>query len=225
MSERPRVLVLDDEPQILRALRAVLRDAGYEALPAATAEEALDVAALRRPDAAILDLVLPDGDGVEVARELRSWSAMPILVLSAVGEEDEKVRALEAGADDYVTKPFGTRELIARLEAVRRRTRTEPGEPVLSSGTLALDIPAHELREAGTVVHLTPTEWGLLETLLRHRGRVLTHRTLLGEVWGEAYRDDVPTLRAHVANLRHKLSPESAAHLRTELGVGYRWVD
>jgi two-component system KDP operon response regulator KdpE len=225
MSDRPRVLVLDDEPQILRALRAVLRDAGYEALPAATVEEALDIAALRRPDAAILDLVLPDGDGVEVARELRSWSTMPILVLSAVGEEDEKVRALEAGADDYVTKPFGTRELVARLEAVRRRARPEPDEPVLRSGELELDLPAHELRQGGAVVHLTPTEWGLLETLLRHRGRVLTHRTLLGEVWGEAYRDDVPTLRAHVANLRHKLSPESAAHLRTELGVGYRWVD
>lgn len=143
---RLRVLVVDDEPQILRALRVVLREAGFEALPAETAEEALDRASIRPPDAAIVDLVLPDFDGVEVCRRLREWSAMPIIVLSAVGDEDEKVRALEAGADDYVTKPFGPRELVARLQATLRRANVSPDEPAIRVDGLELDLAAHTVR-------------------------------------------------------------------------------
>ena len=225
MSDRSRVLVCDDEPQILRALRVVLRDEGFAVLPAATAQEALDVAALQAPDAAILDLVLPDGDGIEVTRALREWTQVPILVLSAVGEEEQKVRALEAGADDYVTKPFSPRELVARLRAALRRAQPQRDEPVLSADSLELDLAAHEVRVGGEPVHLTPIEFRLLRTLMTNRGRLLTHRTLLVEVWGPAYADDVPTLRTHLANLRRKIELEGAPrHIRTEPGVGYRFV-
>jgi two-component system, OmpR family, KDP operon response regulator KdpE len=218
-----RVLVVDDEPQILRALRIVLREAGFDAVPAATAAEALDAAALRPPDAAIVDLVLPDRDGVEVTRSLREWTAAPIIVLSAVGEEDEKVRALEAGADDYVTKPFGPRELVARLEAVLRRTGEQAGEPVLRAGAVELDVAAHAVRVGGEDVHLTPKEFALLRTLIGHRGRLLTHRALLTEVWGPAYADDVGTLRTHMSNLRRKIErPGDERVLHTDPGVGYR---
>jgi two-component system, OmpR family, KDP operon response regulator KdpE len=221
-----RVLIVDDEPQILRALRVVLREAGFAALPAETAQEALDVAALQRPDAAIVDLVLPDGDGVEVCRALREWSRMPILVLSAMGEEDDKVRALEAGADDYVTKPFAPRELVARLRAALRRATPEPGDPVLRADGLELDLAAHRVLRDGAEVHLTPTEFELLSVLMRNRGRLLTHRGLLTEVWGPAYADDVLTLRTHIANLRRKVEPDAAAprFVRTEPGVGYRFA-
>lgn len=225
-SGRGKVLVCDDEPQILRALRVVLREAGFEALPASTAREALDVAAVQSPDAAILDLVLPDGDGIEVAKALREWTQMPIIVLSAVGEEQEKVRALEAGADDYVTKPFGSRELIARLEAVMRRAQPEGKDPVLRAGDIELDLSAHTTRVGGVEVHLTPIEFGLLAELMRHRGRLLTHASLLGKVWGPAYAEDVGTLRTHMANLRRKVgSPGGSRHIRTEQGIGYRFVD
>ena len=192
-------------------------------LPATTAKEALDAAALRPPDAAIVDLVLPDGDGIEVARSLREWTAAPIIVLSAVGEEDEKVRALQAGADDYVTKPFGPRELVARLEAVLRRSAQAPDEPVLRAEGLELDLAAHEVRVGGELVRLTPKEFDLLTTLMRHRGRLMTHRALLTEVWGPAYADDVGTLRTHMSNLRRKVEPPGAPRLlRTDAGVGYR---
>jgi two-component system KDP operon response regulator KdpE len=226
MTDRPRVLVCDDEPQILRALRITLRDAGFSVLPAATAAEALDVAALQAPDAAILDLVLPDGDGIDVTRRLREWSALPILVLSAVGEEDSKVRALEAGADDYVTKPFSPRELVARLQALLRRARPVAEEPVLRAGEIELDRPAHAVRRAGDEVHLTPIEYRLLTALMTRPGRLLTHGALLIEVWGPAYADDVATLRTHIANLRRKVEPDDAAqrHIRTDAGIGYRFV-
>ena len=217
-----RVLVVDDEPQIVRALRVVLRESGYEAVPAATAEEALDRAAVRPPDAAIVDLVLPDGDGVEVTRRLREWSDMPIIVLSAVGEEAEKVRALEAGADDYVTKPFGPRELVARLGAALRRASGPAEEPAIRSGGLEVDLAARVVRVDGEEVHLTPIEFGLLRTLARNRGRLLTHRALLVEVWGPQYADDTAVLRTHVANLRRKIGAE---HIRTDPGVGYRFSD
>ncbi len=218
------MLVCDDEAQILRALRVVLRDAGFEVLPASTAQEALDVAAVQAPDAAIVDLVLPDGDGIDVTARLREWSAMPIIVLSAIGEEEQKVRALEAGADDYVTKPFGPRELIARLNAGLRRAG--PGEegPVLSAGELELDLAAHVVRVGGGEVHLTRTEFNLLSTLMGHRGRLMTHAALLREVWGPAYEDDVATLRTHMANLRKKIGAEGS-RIRTEPGVGYRFAD
>jgi two-component system KDP operon response regulator KdpE len=225
VSEAPKVLVCDDEPHIVRALKIVRRVAGFEALPAETAAEALQVATLRRPDAAILDLVLPDGDGVGVCRALREWTEMPILVLSAVGDEDHKVRALEAGADDYVTKPFSPRELVARLRAVMRRAAPAPGEPVIAADGLEVDLGARLVRLDGAEVHLTPIEFDLLRTLVRNRGRLLTHRALLQEVWGPGYAEDVATLRTNIARLRRKIEPEGAPrHIRTDPGVGYRFV-
>ena len=219
------VLVCDDEPQILRALKVVLREAGFEAIGAETAREALDAAAVRRPDAAIVDLVLPDGDGVEVCAQLRSWSEMPILVLSAVGEEEQKVRALEAGADDYVTKPFGPRELVARLRAAMRRAPGGEEEPTVEAGGLRVDLAARSVSRDGEEIHLTPTEFGLLRTLIRNRGRLMTHRALLTEVWGPAYGEDTATLRTHVANLRRKIEPAEGERLiRTDPGVGYRFA-
>ncbi len=219
-----RILVLDDEPQILRALRVVLREAGFEVLTAGTVDEALDVAAVSSPDAAILDLVLPDGDGIELTQKLREWSEMPIIVLSAVGEESEKVRALRAGADDYVTKPFGPPELVARLEAALRRSAPEPGQPVLSAGAVELDRSTRTVRVEGEEVHLTPIEYGLLTELLSHPGRPLTHAALLTKVWGPAYADDVATLRTHMANLRHKVDTGPDRLIRTESGIGYRLI-
>lgn len=226
MSEaRTRVLVCDDEPQILRALRVVLREAGFEIVPATTVAEALDAAAVRPPHAAILDLVLPDGDGIDITRELRKWSSLPILVLSAIGEEEQKVRALQAGADDYITKPFASRELVARLQAALRRAVPAGDEPVLRAGELELDIAAHTVRLDGDEVHLTPIEFDLLRTLMTNRGRLLTHSTLLGQVWGSAYVDDVATLRTHIANLRRKVERDDAVRLiRTESGIGYRFA-
>ena len=223
MTTTSRVLICDDEPQILRALKVILREAGFDVVAAETAAEALDAAALAPPDAAIIDLVLPDGDGVEVCAQLRSWSQMPILVLSAVGEEEQKVRALEAGADDYVTKPFGPRELVARLNAALRRASGGEEEPVIIVGELEVDVAGHAVRRNGEAIHLTPIEFGLLRTLARNRGRLMTHRALLTEVWGPAWGDDTATLRTHIANLRRKVEPEGERGLiRTDPGVGYR---
>jgi two-component system, OmpR family, KDP operon response regulator KdpE len=220
---KPKVLVCDDEQQILRALRVILRDAGFEALPASSVEEALDVAAVGRPDAAIIDLLLPDGDGIELCRRLREWTAIPVIVLSAVGEEEAKVRALAAGADDYIVKPFGPRELVARLEAnLRRSGAGADDEGPLVSGELTVDLARHTVMVSGAEVHLTPTEFELLRELVRNRGRLLTHRELLRTVWGTAYGDDTQVLRAHVANLRKKLAP-SGRLIRTEPGIGYRF--
>jgi two-component system, OmpR family, KDP operon response regulator KdpE len=226
VSDRPRVLVCDDEPHIVRALKVVMREAGFEALPAESATQALQVATLQRPDAAILDLLLPDGDGVEVCRAIREWSDMPILVLSAVGDEDHKVQALEAGADDYVTKPFSPRELVARLHAALRRAAPAPGEPVVHADGLEVDLAGRIVRRDGEEVHLTPTEFELLRTLVRNRGRLLTHRALLQEVWGQAYAEDVPTLRTTIARLRRKIEPAGdggPSYIRTDPGVGYRF--
>jgi two-component system KDP operon response regulator KdpE len=222
-----RVLVCDDELQILRALRVILGDAGFEVTTAATAEEALDRASVGPVDAAILDLVLPDGNGVDVCRSIREWSEMPIVVLSAVGEEEQKVLALEAGADDYVTKPFGSKELVARLRAALRRTRAGvTDEPVLRADGLELDQAAHRVLVQGDEVHLTPTEFELLRTLMRNRGRLMTHRALLTEVWGSAYEHDTQVLRVHLANLRRKIEPAGGVgHIVTDPGVGYRFAD
>ena len=226
-SRRPsRVLVVDDEPQIVRALKVVLREAGFEAVAAETAAQALDLAAVRPPDAAIIDLVLPDGDGVEVTRSLREWSQMPILVLSAVGEEEQKVRALEAGADDYITKPFGTRELVARLKAALRRTAPAEDEPTIAVDGLEIDLAARSVRRDSAPIHLTPIEFELLRTLVRNRGRLMTHRTLLAEVWGPQYVDDIQPLRTHIARLRAKIEPEGQGaprYIVTDPGVGYRF--
>ena len=203
-SPRPRVLVCDDEQQILRALRVILRDGGFEALPATTMEEALDIAAVSRPEAGIVDLLLPDGDGIELCRRLREWTDIPLIVLSAVGEEEAKVRALAAGADDYVTKPFGPRELLARLQANLRRVAPEPEEAVITADGLHVDLARREVRLDGEAVHLTPIEFDLLRQLARNRGRLMTHRDLLSSVWGPGYADDTQVLRAHIANLRRK---------------------
>lgn len=222
MNGRARVLVCDDEPQILRALKVILRDAGYEAVPADSGEEALDLAAIRPPAAAIVDLMLPDIDGVEVTKRLREWSEMPIIVLSAVGEEEAKVRALAAGADDYVTKPFGPSELIARLQAALRRAPGGDEEPTLEIGGLSVSLAAHSVSRGGQEIHLTPTEFQLLAALVRNRGRLMTHRALLSEVWGPAWGDDTATLRTHVANLRRKIESADEELIRTDPGVGYR---
>ena len=224
---RPLVLVCDDEHQILRALRVILRDAGFEALPASTGDEAEDLAAVRRPDAAIIDLVLPDIDGIELCRRLREWTAMPLIVLSAVGDEDAKVRALAAGADDYVTKPFSPRELIARLQANLRRIEPEREESLISAGPLEVDLASHAVRLDGQQVHLTPIEFNLLALLARNRGRLMTHRDLLVGVWGVGYAQDTQVLRAHIANLRRKIEsgdpPDGRRYIRTDPGVGYRF--
>ena len=191
----------------------------------ADAAEALDAASVRPPDAAIIDLVLPDGDGVEVCRSIRSWSEMPILVLSAVGEEEQKVRALEAGADDYVTKPFGPRELVARLKAALRRAGDAADEPTITVDGLEIDLAARTVRRDGEEIHLTPIEFDLLRTLASNRGRLMTHRALLTEVWGPGYADDTQTLRTHIANLRRKIEPaDGPRYIRTDPGVGYRFV-
>jgi two-component system KDP operon response regulator KdpE len=219
------VLVVDDEQQILRALRVILREAGFDALPASTGEEALDAAALHPPDAAIIDLLLPDMDGVELCRRLREWTEMPMIVLSAVGDEDAKVRALAAGADDYVTKPFGPRELIARLQANLRRIAPGPEEAQVRLDGLEIDLARHAVQVDGHEVHLTPTEFDLLRQLVRNRGRLMTHRELLTAVWGPGYGEDTQVLRAHIANLRRKIEPpEGRRYIRTDPGVGYRFA-
>jgi two-component system, OmpR family, KDP operon response regulator KdpE len=221
------VLIVDDEPQIVRGLKVILRGAGYAVETATTKREALDAVAVRPPDAVVLDLVLPDGNGVDVCAEIREWSTLPILVLSAVGDEREKVRALDAGADDYVTKPFGTDELLARLRAVLRRAVDEDSEPAITAGELVIDLSARRVTRAGQEVHLTPIEFDLLKTLARHRGKLVTHRQLLKEVWGPAYETETHYLRVHFAHLRAKIEPDSSSprYIVTDPGVGYRLRD
>jgi two-component system, OmpR family, KDP operon response regulator KdpE len=219
-----QVLIVDDEPQIVRALKVLLRSAGYDVRAATTKAEALDALAVRPPDALVLDLVLPDGSGVEVCREVRGWSALPIVVLSAVGDEREKVAALDAGADDYVTKPFGTDELLARLRAVLRRADGGATEAVVTLGDLAIDLGDRRVTRAGQPVHLTPTEWDLVHVLARHAGKLVTHRQLLREVWGAEFGEETHYLRVHVAHIRAKLEPDPSRprYLITEPGVGFR---
>ena len=223
----PRVLVVDDEPQILRGLRAILRNQGFQVDVAATKAEVLDAVASRPPDLLVLDLVLPDGSGVEVCEEIRRWSAMPIIVLSAVGDEREKVRALNAGADDYMTKPFGSEELAARLRALLRRSHDTTTEPTVRAGDLEIDLARRVVRSAGREEHLTPIEFDLLRVLAQHQGRLVTHRTLLQEVWGPAYADETHYLRVHVAHIRSKIEPDPSRprYVLTDPGVGYRLSD
>jgi len=225
MAPGARVLVVDDEPQILRALRTSLRGAGYEVETAETVETALAPAAMRPPEAVILDLVLPDGTGIDVARELRSWSSAPVIVLSAVGEEREKIAALDAGADDYVTKPVGIDELLARLRAVLRRAGP-PAGPVLEIGDLVVDLEKRAVTMAGEQVHLTPHEFELLRVLATNEGKLLTHRALLQEVWGPGYGNESNLLHVNVSQLRRKIEPDRARprYLLTEPGAGYRLV-
>ena len=225
-SDRRRVLVCDAESQSLHALRVVLHGAGFEVYTTRTAAEALDRGALRLPTAAIIELVLPDGDGVEVCRRLREWSAMPVILLSAVDDEREQVRAFEAGADDYVTKPFRPHELVARLLANLRRAEPRADQPSVQLDGLEIDLAARAVRRDGEVIHLTPTEFSLLGVLTENRGRLLTHNTLLQQVWGPAYIDARQILRAHIANLRRKIEPTDGERLiHTDHRVGYRLAD
>ncbi len=220
------MLVVDDEPQILRALRTSLRGAGYEVETAETAEDALAAAAMRPPEAVILDLVLPDGTGIEVCRELRKWASMPVIILSAVGEEREKVAALDAGADDYVTKPVGIDELLARLRAVLRRTALS-GEPVIEVGELVVDLAKHTVSMSGEPVHLTPHQFELLRVLASERGQAAHPSALLHEVWGPAYGNESNLLHVNVSQLRRKIEQDRARprYLLTEPGAGYRLVN
>jgi two-component system KDP operon response regulator KdpE len=227
MSDGPRVLVVDDEPQIVRGLRVVLRNAGFQVDSAGTKEEALDALSHRPPDAVLLDLVLPDGSGVDVCRAVREWSHVPIVVVSAVGDEREKVRALDAGADDYVTKPFGSQELAARLRAVLRRVSDTGSAPAIEVGDLVIDLADRRVRRGEDNIHLTPIEFDVLRVLALNRGRLVTHRQLLQEVWGPSYSDETHYLRVHVAHIRRKLELDASRprYLITEPGVGYRLVE
>ena len=222
----PRVLVVDDELQILRALQIKLRGAGYAVETAATAKEALMKAGMRPPDAIVLDLVLPDRRGTDVCRELRGWYAAPIVVLSAVGDEKEKVEALDAGADDYVTKPFSGDELLARLRAVLRRV-SPSAEMVVSIGELRLDLENRIVTMSGRRIALTPIEYDLLRALARNQGKLLTHPALLREVWGPAYQEESNYLHVHVSHLRRKIEPDPARprYILNQPGIGYRMVD
>ena len=218
------VLVVDDEPQILRALRVILRNAGYEVATAETKSEALDAVSVRPPDAMVLDLVLPDGSGMDVTSEVRSFSSLPIIVLSAVGDEREKVRALDVGADDYITKPFGTEELLARLRAALRRAGDDRDGPIVRVGSLEIDLADRRVARDGDEVHLTPIEFDILRELASHVGKLVTQRQLLQSVWGPGYDLETHYLRVHVAHIRAKIEPDPAhpSYLITEPGVGYR---
>ena len=222
----PLVLVVEDEPQLVRFLRATLPPHGYRMIEAATGEAALVEAATRAPDLVLLDLGLPDIDGVEVVRRIRGWSALPIVVVSARGQETDKVEALDAGADDYLTKPFGTSELLARMRvALRHGSRVQDsGEAVVEAGNLRIDLAARIVHFRGEEVRLTRTEYRLVAALAQHAGKVLTHRQLLREVWGPGALQETQYLRVYMAQLRHKLEDDPARprHLLTETGVGYR---
>ena len=218
-----RVLVVDDDPGLLRTLRIGLRALGHDVVPAADGRTALQAAREDAPDLVVLDLGLPDLDGVEVLRRLRAWSPVPVIVLSARADSRDKVEALDLGADDYVTKPFGMEELAARIRAAGRRSGSDL--PVLETGDLHIDAAARRVTRAGEPVRLTPTEWALLVALLRTPGRLVGRQDLLHEVWGPAYHRETNYLRVYVANLRKKLEPDPAQprHVITEPGIGYRF--
>jgi two-component system KDP operon response regulator KdpE len=221
-----RVLVVDDDPALLRTMAINLRAHGYEVVLAATGAEALRAAAAAHPDAVLLDLGLPDMDGQQVLEGIRGWSPVPVIVLSARRVSDDKVDALDAGADDYVTKPFGMDELLARLRAAVRRARPTGADvaPVVDTGAFVVDLAARRVQRDGSDVRLTPTEWSLLEALARRPGTVVGQRELLREVWGPAYETESHYLRVYIAQLRRKLEPEPGRprHLLTEPGRGYR---
>ncbi len=220
-----RVLVIDDEAPILRALKINLTARKYEVSTAVDGASGLAAMARERPDVLILDLGLPDMDGTEVIRGVRGWTSTPIIVLSAWGQETQKVAALDAGADDYVTKPFGMDELLARLRAAVRRASPAPDEPVVSTADFTVDLARKVVSRDGTDVRLTPTEWQLLEVLVRNADRLVTQRQLLAEVWGPGYQNEANYLRVYVANLRRKLEPDPSVprYLLTEQGMGYRF--
>jgi len=219
-----RVLIVDDEPAIRRFLRASLAAHGYDVFEAVDGQSALTAVAAARPDLVVLDLGLPDMDGVDVTRQLREWTQIPILIISVRGQENDKIAALDAGADDYVTKPFGVGELLARMRVALRHTGPAAEEPVFAVDDLAVDLARREVRLGGREVQLTPTEYDLLRVLVTHAGKVLTHRQLLREVWGMGYEQETHMLRVNISNLRRKLEPDPTRphYIRTEPGVGYR---
>ena len=226
-AQGPLVLVVEDEPPMRRFLRAALGAHDYRLIEAGTVAEAELLASTHNPDLMLLDLGLPDGDGIVLTRKLREWTQVPIVVLSARGQESDKVAALEAGADDYLTKPFGTGELIARMRFALRHAQRTPGSPakqVIELGDLHIDLAAHEVKRGARVVHLTPTEYKLLVLLAENVGRVLTHRQILKDVWGPAYATRPHYVRVHMAELRKKIEedPGRPKLVVTELGVGYR---
>jgi two-component system KDP operon response regulator KdpE len=221
----PLILLVEDEPQMRRFLRVSLEGSGYRYLEAATGQEGLNLATQHRPDAILLDLGLPDMDGLEVVTRLREWSRTPVIVISARGQETDKVDALDAGADDYLTKPFGTRELLARIRVALRHTGPEAEvEPVFVLGRWRVDLAKRQVLVEGKEVHLTPLEYSLFTTLIRHAGKVVTHRQLIKEVWGGAAGAQPLYLRVYMTQLRHKLEeePSRPKYLQTEPGVGYR---
>jgi two-component system KDP operon response regulator KdpE len=225
MSEnRPRVLVVDDEQALRRFLRVALTSQAYTVFEAASGQNALSLAVAHKPDIVILDLGLPDMDGVEVTRLLREWTQIPIIILSVRGSERDKIAALDAGADDYLTKPFGVGELLARLRATLRRAAEPKGEPVFTSGDLKIDLSRRLVSVADREVQLTPTEYDLLRVLVTHAGKVLTHHHLLSEVWGPGYERESHMLHVNISNLRRKIEPDPACpqFIITEPGVGYR---
>ena len=221
-----KILIADDDPQILRALRITLSASGYDVITAGDGREALRAAADKHPDLIVLDLGMPGLTGIEVIEGVRGWSSMPILVVSGRSDSLDKVEALDAGADDYVTKPFAADELLARIRALGRRAPTAVDEPVVTFGDVAVDLAAHVVTRAGAPVRLTPTEWRLLELLVRNPDRLVTRETLLTEVWGPQYTTDTGYLRLYLAQLRKKLEaePSKPRHLLTETGMGYRFV-
>ena len=220
-----RVLVVDDEPTLVRALAINLRARGWEVVTAHDGTGALKAASDKHPDVVVLDLGLPDIDGVEVIRGLRGWTRVPIIVLSARQVSDDKVEALDAGADDYMTKPFGMDELLARLRAALRRVAPAEEQAVISAGELSVDLARKRVTRAGNDVRLTPTEWQLLEVLVRARGKLVGRQQLLHEVWGPAYNSETNYLRVYTAQLRRKLErdPSHPRHIITEQGMGYRF--
>ena len=219
------VLVVDDEPQIRHAVRRALQARGYDVALAAAGEQALEEAEDVAPDLVVLDLNLPTIDGFEVCRRLREWTAVPILVLSVREDESDKVRALDLGADDYLTKPFGVDELLARVRALLRRAEPQETLPTFRADDVEIDLATRSVRRSGASIRLTRTEWELLEALARYPGKLLTHGWLLRDVWGEGYGDDVDVLRVFVSQLRKKIEPDPRRprFVVTELGVGYRW--
>jgi two-component system, OmpR family, KDP operon response regulator KdpE len=225
--KKTKILIVDDEPQILRALRVGLTAHGYEVVSAADGEEALDKAAAELPDAVILDINLPRRSGLEVCRQLREWSAVPIIILSVRDAEREKVEALDLGADDYLTKPFGTDELLARLRvALRHAAKGGADAPIVRVGALEIDLARHLVRRGLEEVHLTATEFKLLAYLAMHAGRVLTHTQILEHVWGSGYENETQNLRVYISQIRRKLDPEDEQPqlITTEPGVGYRFL-
>ena len=222
-----RILIIEDEPQMQKFLRTCLVAEGYRVVEATKGQEGLDLARTHNPDLVLLDLGLPDMDGTEVTKSLREWSTKPILIISARGQEDDKIRALDVGADDYLTKPFGTGELMARMRVALRRTARagqETPDPVMTVGELVMDLDKRQVLVGGVEVHLTPNEYKLLAVLMKNAGKVLTHRQLLKEVWGPAYATQTQYLRVYMVQLRHKLEKDAARprYLVTEPGIGYR---